>query len=119
MKIGFRLGLAVVLMTAPVGGVARAATNASGAKVNFSFEQAELRLLVRLVGEMTGRRFVMDESLAGKVTVVTPGCGLQPTSVKRKDISETRMRMMPPRKMFFGGQPQRGWGEVTYCGTES
>jgi general secretion pathway protein D len=72
MKIALRLGLAVVLLTAPLGGVARAATNASGAKVNFSFEQAELRLLVRLVGEMTGRRFVMDESLAGKVTVVTP-----------------------------------------------
>lgn len=61
--------LAAFLITTPFG---IAATNANSAQVNFNFEQVELRLLVRLVGEMTGRRFVMDESLSGKVTVVTP-----------------------------------------------
>ncbi len=43
-----------------------------GGAVNFNFDQVDLRLLVRLVGEMTGRRFVLDDSLTGKVTVITP-----------------------------------------------
>jgi general secretion pathway protein D len=49
-----------------------ATANAEGGAVNFNFDQVELRLLVRLVGEMTGRRFVLDDTLTGKVTVVTP-----------------------------------------------
>lgn len=46
---------------------------AARAEVDFNFEQVELRALVRLVGEMTGRRFVVDDSMQGRVTVVTPG----------------------------------------------
>ncbi len=72
MKARLLMGLAALLAVASLGDTAHAATNAPGAKVNFSFEQAELRLLIRLVGEMTGRRFVMDDTLTGKVTVVTP-----------------------------------------------
>jgi general secretion pathway protein D len=40
--------------------------------VNFSFDQADLRLIVKIVGEMTGRRFVLDERVKGSITVVTP-----------------------------------------------
>ena len=40
--------------------------------VNFNFEQVDVRLLIQTVGEVTGRRFVMDESVTGQVTVVTP-----------------------------------------------
>lgn len=40
--------------------------------VQFSFDQVEIRLLAKLVGELTGRRFVVDEKISGKVTVVTP-----------------------------------------------
>jgi general secretion pathway protein D len=40
--------------------------------VNFSFDQVDIRLLVKLVGEMTGKRFVIDNSVAGKVTIVSP-----------------------------------------------
>jgi general secretion pathway protein D len=40
--------------------------------VDFSFDQVELRLLARLVGEMTGRRFVVEEGVSGRVTIVTP-----------------------------------------------
>lgn len=45
---------------------------APGAQINFSFDQADLRLVVKLVGEMTGQRFVMDDTLQGVVTVMTP-----------------------------------------------
>jgi len=40
--------------------------------VNFSFEQADLRLIIKIVGEMTGRRFVVDDRVKGTITVVTP-----------------------------------------------
>ena len=41
-------------------------------RVNFNFDQVDIRLLVQTVGEVTGRRFVMDERVKGTVTVVTP-----------------------------------------------
>ena len=40
--------------------------------VNFSFDQVDIRLLVKLVGEMTGKRFVVDSAVNGKVTIVSP-----------------------------------------------
>jgi len=40
--------------------------------VNFSFDQVEVRLLAKLVGDMTGKRFVIGDGVNGKVTVVTP-----------------------------------------------
>ena len=40
--------------------------------VNFNFDGVDIRLLIKIVGEMTGRQFVVNESVAGKVTVVTP-----------------------------------------------
>ena len=41
-------------------------------RFNFNFDQVEIRLLAKLVGEMTGQRFVVDDKISGKVTVVTP-----------------------------------------------
>ncbi|MDF3128295.1 type II secretion system secretin GspD [Kiritimatiellaeota bacterium B1221] len=39
--------------------------------VNFNFEQVELGNLVNLVGVQTGKRFVMDSSVTGRVSVIT------------------------------------------------
>ena len=44
----------------------------NGSYVDFSFDEADLRLVVKLVGEITGRRFVMDERIEGVITVVAP-----------------------------------------------
>jgi general secretion pathway protein D len=41
--------------------------------VNFNFDQADVRVLIKLVGDITGRKFVVDPAVEGKVTVVTPG----------------------------------------------
>jgi len=41
--------------------------------VNFSFDQADIRLIIKIVGEMTGRRFIIDERVKGTVSVLTPG----------------------------------------------
>jgi general secretion pathway protein D len=43
-----------------------------GTFVNFSFDQVEIKFLVKLVGELTGKKFVIDKEIDGKVTVVTP-----------------------------------------------
>jgi general secretion pathway protein D len=40
--------------------------------VNFNFDQVEIRTLARLVGELTGKRFLVDNTVTGRVTVVTP-----------------------------------------------
>ena len=40
--------------------------------INFNFDQVEIRTLARLVGEMTGRRFLVDNTVTGRVTIVTP-----------------------------------------------
>ncbi len=45
---------------------------AAEAHVNFNFDQVEIPVLVKLVGEMTGRRFVIGDEVGGRVTVVTP-----------------------------------------------
>ena len=44
----------------------------NGTLVNFNFDQVEIRMLARLVGEMTGKRFLVDNTVTGRVTVVTP-----------------------------------------------
>lgn len=45
----------------------------SGPRVDFNFDQADLGMLIQLVGETTGRRFILHEKVAGRVTVVSPG----------------------------------------------
>ncbi|MCS6771868.1 MAG: hypothetical protein NZ740_07565 [Kiritimatiellae bacterium] len=40
--------------------------------VNFNFDQVDIPVLIKLVGEITGRRFVVGEDISGRVTVVTP-----------------------------------------------
>lgn len=40
--------------------------------VDFSFEQADIRLLIRMVGEITGRQFVLPPEVKGEVTIVAP-----------------------------------------------
>jgi len=64
------LVLALALAVAPVAPLAARAEE--GPRVNFSFDQVEIPVLVKLVGEMTGRRFVVGEEITGRVTVVTP-----------------------------------------------
>ena len=68
----------------PAGKVAaeqEAATDRSSREsfVNFSFDQVDVASFVKLVGDMTGRRFVVSDDVAGKITVVSP-------MVRRQDV---------------------------------
>lgn len=40
--------------------------------VNFTFDQIEVRNFVKLVGEITGRRFIVNSDVDGKITVISP-----------------------------------------------
>jgi general secretion pathway protein D len=47
--------------------------------VDFAFDRVEVATFVRMVGELTGKSFVVDESVKGKITVISP-------RVARKDV---------------------------------
>ena len=68
--------LVAAAMAAPSPLVCAAATAAviepQNQAVNFSFDQADLRLIIKIVGEMTGKRFILDDRVKGAITVVTP-----------------------------------------------
>lgn len=57
------------LAAAPAG---RAPAPDPAAYVNFSFDQVDIRTFVKLVGEVTGFAFVVDQAVDGKVSIVTP-----------------------------------------------
>lgn len=40
--------------------------------VNFTFSQVDIRSFVKIIGEITGRRFIVDEAVKGQITVVAP-----------------------------------------------
>lgn len=41
--------------------------------VQFSFEQADIRLVTQIVSKLTGKKFVLPESVTGKATILTQG----------------------------------------------
>ncbi|NLB56482.1 MAG: type II secretion system secretin GspD [Lentisphaerae bacterium] len=41
--------------------------------VDFRFDNVDIKILAQLVGELTGKRFAVDEKIQGKITVVAPG----------------------------------------------
>lgn len=59
------LALAVVL-------AASSTLRAGDTLINFSFDQVEVRSFVKLVGDITGKKFVIADDVAGKITVVSP-----------------------------------------------
>ncbi|MEF8792653.1 type II secretion system secretin GspD [Thiohalorhabdus sp.] len=48
------------------------ATSPLAAKVNFDFQDADLRAVIQAVAEFTGRNFLVDPRVEGKVTVIAP-----------------------------------------------
>ena len=47
--------------------------SAGGGLVQFSFEQADIRLVTQIVGKITGKKFVVPEGVTGKITILAPG----------------------------------------------
>jgi general secretion pathway protein D len=43
-----------------------------GEKVNLDFNEVDIKLLVKFIAEITGKNFVVDEKVKGKVTIISP-----------------------------------------------
>lgn len=44
----------------------------SESTINFSFDRVDITTFVKLIGDITGRKFVVAEGVTGKITVVSP-----------------------------------------------
>ncbi len=74
--VAFRLVGAVAALTvwvsAPVAQEQAVALTSPANTVNFSFDQVDVRTFVKVIGELSGRRFVVDEAVKGQITVMAP-----------------------------------------------
>ncbi len=64
------LAAGVLMLGVACAGRAQVPSSAGG--VNFTFDAVDIKTFVKLVGEMTGRRFVIGAGVEGTVTVVSP-----------------------------------------------
>lgn len=62
-------GVTVAIQGAPAGWAGRETF------INFSFDEVAIPTFVRLVGEITGRKFVVADDVKGKITVISPKIG--------------------------------------------
>jgi general secretion pathway protein D len=82
LRPGFRirflpLAVACFLVAAgpfpgPVASAADRVGVAPENSVNFNFDQVDVRTFVKVIGELSGRRFVVDEAVKGQITVMAP-----------------------------------------------
>src|SRR5262249_29678833 len=62
----------------PAPGPARAASSAAARKpsekqlITMDFQDVEIGVLVKFISEITGKNFILDEKVRGKVTVISP-----------------------------------------------
>ena len=68
--IGITLIFALVIGLSPVMGQDSRKQNAD--VVNFTFDQVDVPTFVKLVGEITGKRFTVGDGIDGKITIVSP-----------------------------------------------
>jgi len=78
MVRGVQISLILLLVISLLGGGAYAAKLAEkaleeeGRQVTMDFRNVEIATLVKFIGELTGKNFVVDERVRGKVTVISP-----------------------------------------------
>ncbi len=104
-----QVGIAVGVVTAALAVYAAEETGAGVATrsgpvataVRFNFDQADIRVLAGVVGEITGRRYVVTDKVAGTITVVAPA-PLTPEEVGR---------------LFLALLESRGFGVIEREGT--
>ncbi len=71
--IGCQVVAMMVLAVSGLAGEERPpALAAPQATVNLTFNQVDVRVFVKVIGELTGRRFIVDEGVKGQITVMAP-----------------------------------------------
>jgi len=61
-----------ILLLAAATAIAHAAPPGDEATVAFNFQEVEIPVLAKFVSEVTGRNFIVDDHVRGKVTVISP-----------------------------------------------
>jgi len=61
-----------VMLAGPVLAAEQTAAAPTKEGISLDFKDVELPELIRVISEMTGRNFLFDESLKGKVTIISP-----------------------------------------------
>ncbi|MFP3873932.1 MAG: type II secretion system secretin GspD [Thiohalophilus sp.] len=64
------LCLLVLALTAP-GLAAAQSRDAAGDKITLNFEEADIRSVIAMVSEQTGRNFIIDPRVKGKLTIIS------------------------------------------------
>lgn len=64
--------LRIIVLLAVTAGLLSGQQADSEGSVNFSFDQVSVRSFVKLVGDRTGHKFIVDEDVDGRITVVAP-----------------------------------------------
>lgn len=66
------LAAGVAAADAAPAAVSPAVSSARGHGIQFNFDNADIRLLARMVSEVTGRRVVLGDKVEGKITILSP-----------------------------------------------
>jgi len=72
MRLAFIVFCLAVIFAAPLQAQDSAEGVAEPDGISLDFKDVELADLIRVVSEMTGRNFLFDETLKGKVTIISP-----------------------------------------------
>ena len=66
------LGALLVLLASGVNVAQELASETQGNLVRIDFENVDLQAMVRFISKITGKNFIVDDSVRGKVSIVTP-----------------------------------------------
>lgn len=72
VKILAALGALLALLTSGVGVAQELPAEIQGNLVRIDFENVDLQAMVRFISKITGKNFIVDDSVRGKVSIVTP-----------------------------------------------
>lgn len=70
--LGLFLALNITATAAPSANPAAAAEKSRPSQVTLDFKDVELTDLIQTISEMTGKNFIYDDTVKGKVTIVSP-----------------------------------------------
>lgn len=75
MKQLIRAACLIALCLVLAGGMARAQSSGEGAPIrtiSMDFKNADIQVLIKFMSELTGRNFIVDKRVAGRVTAYSP-----------------------------------------------
>src|SRR5579872_3052269 len=66
------LSICFVLVCSPVVLPASAANRSPDTEITMNFQNVDIPVLAKFISEITGKNFLVDESVRGKITIISP-----------------------------------------------